>query len=76
MNIELWSDETRDQVGVRGLIEALLHCCWPRGVVVREGVVRPVVPVPWRRVRHCQATRVAVPHLGGAQRDDVARGGL
>ena len=35
-----------------------------------------MVPMPRRRVLHRQAARVAVPQLGGAQRDDVARGRL
>ena len=61
---------------IRALVEALPHGCWPRVVIVGEGVVRPVVPVPWRRVWHRQAARVAVPQSGSAQRDDVARGGL
>ena len=57
-------------------VEALPHRCRPRVVVVGEGVVRPLVPMPPRRVWHRQAARVAVPQLGGAQRDDVARWGL
>ena len=61
---------------IGALVEALAHRCWPPVVVVGKGVVRPVVPVPWRRVWHRQAARVAVPQLGGAQRDEVARGGL
>ena len=64
------------EVFIGALVEALPYRCWPWVLVVGEGVVRPVVPVPWRRVWHCQAARVAVPQLGGAQRDNVARGGL
>ena len=58
------------------LFEAFPHGWWPPVVVVGEEVVRPVVPVPRRRVWHRQAAHVAVPQLGGAQRDDVAWGGL
>ena len=61
---------------ISALVEAFPHRCRPRVVVGREGVVRPVLPVPGRRVWHRQAARVAVPQLGGAQWDDVARGGL
>ena len=57
-------------------VEALRHRCCPWIVVVRKGVVRPVVPVPRRRVWHRQAARVVVPPLGGTQRDDIACGGL
>ena len=64
------------EVFIGALVEALPHRCWPWVVVVGEGVLRPVVPVPLRHVSHRQAARVAVPQLGGAQRDDVARGGL
>ena len=56
---------------IGALVEAFPHRCRPRVVVVGEGVVRPVVPMPGRRVWHRQAARVAVPQLG-----DVARGGL
>ena len=59
---------------IGALIEALLHRCWPWVVVVRKGEVRPVAPVPGRRVWHRQAARVAVPQLGGTQRDDIALG--
>ena len=61
-------------IGAR--VEAFPHRCWPRVVVVGEGVVRRVVPLPWRRVWHRQAARVAVRQLCGEQRDNVARGGL
>ena len=64
------------EVLIGALVEALPNDCWPGVVVVGEGQVRPVVPVPWRLMWHSQAARVAVPHLGGAQRNDVARGGL
>ena len=64
------------EVLIGALVEAFPHRRQPRVIVVREGVVRPVVPVPGRRVWHPQAARVGVPQLGGAQRDDVARGGL
>ena len=64
------------EVLVAALVEALPHRHWPWVVVVGGGVVRPVVPVPGRCVTHHQAARVAVPQLGGTQRDDVARGGL
>ena len=47
-----------------------------RSPVVGEGVAWPVVPMPRRCVWHCQAARVAVSQLGGAQGDDVARRGL
>ena len=61
------------EVFINVLIEALPHRCWPLVVVVREGVRWPVVPVPWRRVWQRQAARVAVPQLGGAHRNDLAR---
>ena len=61
---------------VGALVEALPHGCWPWVVVGEEGVVRPVVPVPGRRVWHRQAAPVAVPQLGGTQCDAVAWGGL
>ena len=64
------------EVFIGALIEAFPHRRWPRVVVVGEVVVRPVVPMPRRRVWHPQAARVAVLQLGGAQRDDVAQGGL
>ena len=64
------------EVLIGAVVEAFPHRCQPRVVVVGEGVVRPVVPVPRRRVWHRQAARVAVPQLGGAQRDDGPRGGL
>ena len=38
--------------------------------------MRPVVPVPGRSVWHLQAASVAVPQLGGTQRDTIAWGGL
>ena len=63
------------EVFIIALIEAFLHRCWPRVVIVGEGVVRPVVPMPRRHVWHRQAARVTVPQPGCAQRDDVARGG-
>ena len=47
-------------VFIGALVEALPHRRRPRVVVVGEGVVRPVVPMPRRRVRHRQAARVAV----------------
>ena len=64
------------EVLIGALVEAFPHCCRPRVVVAGEGMVRPVVPVPQRRVWHRQAARVAVPQLGGAQCDDDAWGGL
>ena len=64
------------KVFIGAQVEAFRHHRRPRVVVVREGVVRPVVPMPRCRVWHCQAAHVAVPQLGGAQRDDMARGGL
>ena len=64
------------EVLIGALVEAFPHRRQPRVVVVGEGVVRPVVPVPRSRVWHRQAARVVVPQLGGAQLDDVARGGL
>ena len=45
---------------IGALVEAFLHRCRPRVVVVGEGLVRPAVPMPRRRVRHHQASRVAV----------------
>ena len=60
------------KVFIRALVEAFPHRHRPRVVAVGEGVVRPVVPVPRRCVWHCQAVRVAVSKLGGAQRVDVA----
>ena len=63
------------EVLVGALIEAHPHRRWPWVVVVREGVVRRVVPVPGHRVWHRYAARVAVPQLGCTQRDNVARGG-
>ena len=62
------------EVFIGALVEAFPHRRRPRVVVVREGVAWPVVPMPRRCVRHRQAARVAVPQLGGAQRDDVAGG--
>ena len=64
------------EVFIGALVEAFPHRRRPRVVVVGEGVAWPVVPMPRRRVRHRQAARVAVPQLGGAQRDDVAWRGL
>ena len=64
------------EVFIGALVEALPHRRWPRVVIVGEGVAWPAVPMPRRCVRHCQAARVAVSQLGGAQRDDVARRGL
>ena len=64
------------EVFIGALVEAFPHCRGPRVVVVGEGVAWRVVPVPRRCVRHCQAARVAMSQLGGAQRDDVARRGL
>ena len=61
---------------IGALVEALPYRRRPRVVVVREGVMRAVVPVPGRRLRHCQATCVAMSQLGGTQRDDIAWGGL
>ena len=64
------------EVLIGALVEAFPHRRRPRVVVVGEGVVRPVVPVPRRSVWDPQAARVALPQLGGAQLDNVARGGL
>ena len=64
------------EVFIRALVEAFPHRCRPRVVVVGKWVVRPVVPMPRRRAWHRQAARVAVPQLGGAQCDDIARGAL
>ena len=64
------------KVLIGALVEAFPHLRRRRDVVVREGVVRAVVPIPWRRVRHCHATCVAVSHVWGTQRDDMAWGGL
>ena len=64
------------EVFIGALVEAFPHRRRPRIVVVGEGVAWPVVPMPRCCVRHRQAARVAVPQLGGAQRDDVARRGL
>ena len=61
---------------IGALVEAFPHRRRPRVLVVGEGVVRRVVPMLRRRVWHCQAARVAVPQLRGAQRDDVAWWGL
>ena len=54
------------EVFIGALIEAFPHRCWRRVVVVGEGVVRPVVPMPRRRVWHRHTARVAVPQPGGA----------
>ena len=64
------------EVLIGALVDALPHRCWPWVVVVGKGVVRPVVPVPGRRVWHRQAARVAVLQLGGRHPDNIARGGL
>ena len=64
------------EVFIGALVEAFPHRRRPGVVVVGEGVVWPVVPMPRRRVWHRQAARVAVSQLDGAQRDDVARWGL
>ena len=64
------------EVFIGALAEALPHRRRPRIVVVGEGVAWPVVPMPRRCVWHRQAARVAVPQLGGAQRDVSARRGL
>ena len=64
------------EVFIGALVEAFPHRRRPRVVVVGEGVVWPVVPMPRRRVRHRQAARVAVLQLDSEQRDDVARWGL
>ena len=64
------------KVFIGALVEAFLHCRWPRIVVVGEGVVWPVVPMPRCLVWHRQAAHVAVPQPGGAPRDDVAHRGL
>ena len=48
------------KVFIGALVEAFPHRRRPRVVVVEEGLVRPVVPMPRRRVRHRQAARVAV----------------
>ena len=64
------------EVFIGALVEAFPHRRRPRVVVVGEGVVWPVVPMPRRRVRHRQAGGVTVSQLDGAQRDDVPRWGL
>ena len=51
------------EVLIGALVEAFPHRRWPRVVVVREGVARPVVPVPGRRVRQRQAAHVAMRSL-------------
>ena len=48
------------EVFIGALVEAFPHCRRPQVVVVGEGVVWPVVPMPRRRVRHRQGARVAV----------------
>ena len=40
------------QVFISTLVAAVLHCREPRVIVVGEGVVQPVVPMPRCRVRH------------------------
>ena len=55
---------------------AFPHNRRPRVVVVGEGLLRPVVPMPRRGLWHHHAARVAVPQRGSAQRDNVARRGL
>ena len=64
------------EVLVGALVEAPPHCCWPSVVIFRKGVVRPVVPVPGRRVCDRQAACAAVPQFGGTQCDNIPRGGL
>ena len=64
------------KVFIAALVEAFPHRRRPQVVVVGEGMVRRVVPMPRHRVWHRRAARVAVPQLGGVQRDDVARWGL
>ena len=48
------------EVFIGALVEAFPHRRRPRVVVVREAVVWPVVPMPRRHARRCQAARVAV----------------
>ena len=48
------------EVFIGALVEAFPHRRRPRVVVVGEGVVWPVMPMPRRRVRHRQGARVAV----------------
>ena len=48
------------EVFIGALVQGFPHRRRPRVVVVGEGVVWPVVPMPRRRVRHRQAARVAV----------------
>ena len=48
------------KVFIGALVEALLHRRRSRVAVVGKAVVRPVVPMPRRRVRHRQAARVTV----------------
>ena len=48
------------EVFIGALVEAFPPCRRPRVVIVWEGVVWPVVPMPRRPVRHRQAARVAV----------------
>ena len=64
------------EVLIGALLEAFPHRCWPRAVVVGEGVVRPVVPVPRRAVWQREAARVPVPQLRGVPtpRAAMARG--
>ena len=64
------------EVLIGALVEGLPHHCWPWVVIFRKGMVRPVVPVPGRRVWHRQAARVAVPQFDGTQCDENPRGGL
>ena len=64
------------EVLISALVEAFPHRRRQQVVVFGEGVVQPVVPVQRRCVLHHQAASVVVPQLGGAQRGDVARGGL
>ena len=47
-------------VFIGALVKAFPHRRRPRVVVVGEGVVRPVVPMPRRRVWHRQVARVVV----------------
>ena len=54
------------EVHVGALVEALPDRHRPPIVIVWEGVVQAVVPVPGPLVGHCQATCVAVSQLGRA----------
>ena len=48
------------EVFIGASVEAFPHRRRQRVVVVGEGVAWPVVPMPRRCVRHCQASRVAM----------------